>query len=638
MKKFLTLSFLAMVLSYASYALSPFYPNTGTLCIGSSLFVVDSLDPGGTWSSSNPSIATVTPVTSASGSVTGVSAGVVTITYTLGASSVYGTFTVGAAPAAITGGTSPICVGATNTLSSASTGGSWYSSSTYVATVGSGSGIVTGSHAGVTNINYTLGGCTISKSVTVIATPAPVILGPTTVCVGGTITLTDTGSLAGMWSSSSTGTATIGASTGIVTGVSTGSVTITLSISGTCGTGVGTRIITVTSTTTPGTITGASSVTAGSSITLSATPSGGSWSSSSTGIATVASSGVVTGVSAGVATITYTITGCSGPASSYKTVTVTPFDGISGTVNFTSGSFWGPVKVWLITFDASTNNLQAYDSMTVYSSGTSAFYQFTGVPTDTFRVKAAAIDSFSGTGTGYIPTYHDNDFYWYNALVIPHISGTSDINKDIAMATGTITSGPGFIAGDVTTGANKGTSGAIPATNLHVCVVNSATNQIIAQTYTDATGHYTFSNLPVGATYYVFPDSLNYITTAYNSISLTATNPTMTAASFTMHTVSKTITPHTQSVNAVGASASSILAFPNPANDKIYISWNTKATEEANIVIADVAGRVLYSNTVSMTAGTGINTIDVSSFATGLYVVSVKTATVSYSDKLQVQH
>lgn len=628
-----------MVLSYASYALSPFYPNTGTLCIGSSLFVVDSLDPGGTWTSSNPSIATVTPVTSASGSVTGVSAGVVTITYTLGSSSVYGTFTVGAAPAAITGGTSPICVGATTTLSSASTGGTWYSSSSYVATVGSGSGIVTGSHAGVTNINYTLGGCTISKSVTVIATPVAAISGPSTVCVGGTITLTDTSGVSGgTWSSSSTGIATVGASTGIVTGVTSGTVTITLTTTGTCGTSSATRVITVTSTTIPGTITGASSVTAGSTITLSATPSGGTWGSSSTGIATVASSGVVTGVSAGVATITYTITGCSGPASSYKTVTVNPFDGISGTINFTSGSFWGPVKVWLITFDASTNNLQAYDSMTVYSSGTSAFYQFTGVPTDTFRVKAAAIDSIPSTGTGYIPTYHDNDFYWYNALVIPHISGTSDINKDITMATGTITSGPGFIAGDVTTGANKGTAGAIPAANLHVCVVNSATHQIMAQTYTDASGHYTFSNLPVGATYYVFPDSLNFITTAYNSISLTTANPSMTAASFTMHTISKTITPHTQSVNTVGAGASSIFAFPNPASDKIYVSWNTKATEEASVVIADVAGRGLYNNTVIMTAGAGINTIDVSSFANGMYVVSVKTATISYSNKLQVQH
>lgn len=637
MKKFLTLSFLAMVLSYASYALSPFYPNTGSVCIGSSLFVVDSLDPGGSWSSSNPSIATVSSVGSGVGSVTGVSSGVVTITYTLGSASVYGTFTVSPAPGSITGGTSPICVGSSTTLSSSTSGGTWYSSSTYIATVGSASGIVTGSHAGVTNINYSVGGCSVSKSVTVIATPAAILAGPSTVCVGSTITLADSMALGGTWSSGSTGIATVGASSGVVTGVSSGTVTISYTVTGTCGTTVATKVITVTSTTTPGTITGASTVAVGSSITLSATPSGGSWSSSPTTIATV-TSGVVSGVAAGVATITYTITGCSGPASSYKTVTVTPFDGISGHVNFTSGSFWGPVKVWLITFDASTNDLQAYDSTTVYCSGSSVFYQFVGVPTDTFRVKAAALDTFSGTGTGYIPTYHDNDFYWYNALVIPHISGTSDINKDIAMATGTITSGPGFIAGDVTTGANKGTAGAIPAQYLHVCVVNSATNQIMAQTYTDAAGHYTFSNLPVGETYYVFPDSLNYITTAYSGISLTTANPSMTAASFTMHTISKTITPHTQSVKPVGAATTSILAFPNPASDKLYISWNAKAAEEANIVITDMAGRVLSNNMVTLTAGTGIKTIDMSSFANGLYMVSVKTATISYNNKLQVQH
>ena len=44
----------------------------------------------------------------------------------------------------------------------------------------------------------------------------------------------------------------------------------------------------------------------GSSITLSATPSGGSWSGNDATVATVTSSGVVTGVASGTVSVTYT--------------------------------------------------------------------------------------------------------------------------------------------------------------------------------------------------------------------------------------------------------------------------------------------------------------------------------------------
>ncbi len=637
MKKLFTLSILAMMLSYASYALSPFVPSTGTVCIGSSLYLVDSLDPGGSWTSSNPSIATVSSVSSASAMLTGVSTGVVTVTYTLGSASVYGTFTVNPSPGTISGGTSPICVSSSTTLTSSTSGGYWTSGSSYVATVGSSTGVVTGAHAGTTSIMYHLGGCTVYKTVTVVATTTGSIVGPTSVCAGSTITLADSSGASGVWSSSNPSIATVGSSSGIVTGVAAGTVTISLTVTGACGTATLTRVITVSATTTPGTITGASSVMVGSTISLSATPSGGSWTSGSTSIATISSGGVVTGIATGTSVITYTITGCSGPASSYTTVTVTPFDGISGHVLFGSGSYWGNVKVWLITYNTSTHMLAANDSVTVSCSGTSAYYQFLSKPTDSYRVKAAITDTFF-SGTGYIPTYHDNDFYWYNATVIPHVSGTADINKDINMATGTTTSGPGFIAGDVFTGANKGTSGSIPAENLHVCVVNATSGQIVQQTYTDAAGHYSFNNLPVGATYYVFPDSLNYLTTAYTSINLTTAAPSMSIAHFTMHTLSKTITPHTQGVNPLTPVSSSVAAFPNPANDKLFVKWEEKTAEVANIVITNITGRELYNSTVDMNEGTGIKTIDMSSFANGIYVITVKTATISYTNKLQVQH
>jgi hypothetical protein len=82
--------------------------------------------------------------------------------------------TINPAPAAITG-SHTLCVGTTSSLSSSPTGGTWSSSSTATATVGT-SGVVTGVAAGVATITYSLAtGCKVTFTVTVY--PLPCTLG-----------------------------------------------------------------------------------------------------------------------------------------------------------------------------------------------------------------------------------------------------------------------------------------------------------------------------------------------------------------------------------------------------------------------------------------------------------------------------
>ena len=66
-------------------------------------------------------------------------------------------------------------------------------------------------------------------------------------------------------------------------------------------------------------ITGAQTLTVGSATTLSGSPAGGTWSSSTPAIATINASGIVNGITAGTTVITYTAAGCSNTF----TVTVT---------------------------------------------------------------------------------------------------------------------------------------------------------------------------------------------------------------------------------------------------------------------------------------------------------------------------
>ncbi len=637
MKKQITLIIAALLFSFGSFAITPIV-GPSSFCVGSYGNFSDSLSAGGRWTSSNPSIATIDSI---GGYGYGVSAGVVTITYTLSGSYVTTTVTVNPTPPVPTISPDTICVGGTTTAMDAATGGVWSSYNPSIATIGMGTGIITGVAGGATEINYTLpSGCYSIANIFVNSSisSADSIMGPSTVCVGGTITLSDL-TTGGVWSCSSVGVATVSGSTGVVTGISAGTAIISYSVTGICGVAYNTTTITVINTTSHGYISGASTVYVTGTTPLYETVTGGTWSSSNPGVATISTAGVVTGVATGTATITYTITGCGGVATDTFDITVVPANVIRGTVNFSSGTpYYGQVKLWLITYNTTTLDLEAADSTVVYcTTGTSVTYQFLGAATDSFRVKAATSDSVLYS-TGYVPTYHTSSYYWYSANVFHHVSGTIDAGIDINMNYGTISSGPGFISGNVTTGANKGTSGGIPVKGLAMYAVKAgSTPQVMAKTYTNASGSYTFNNLPVGQTYYIFPDSLNFITTPYNGIYLTTSSSGMSLANFIQHTISHTITPVYEGVNNINNASAYFIAFPNPTKGNVNLLWNATNTEIATVTIADISGRLLLNTSIEINAGSGNHTFDLSNYANGLYIVNVKSNSINYNCKIQVQ-
>ncbi|MFI5195855.1 MAG: gliding motility-associated C-terminal domain-containing protein [Chitinophagales bacterium] len=286
---------------------SPAIMGDTIVCAGSTLTLSDAIT-GGSWSSSNTSVATVVPTGTGMGTVTGVSAGMATMTYSFsGGCFKTVTVTVKPLPSAITG-ILHVCTGLTTTLSDAVSGGIWSSGTVAIATVGSVTGVVTGVTTGVAVISYSKNGCMVTASVTVYPEPS-VIAGATNVCVGSTINLSDA-IAGGTWSSSNTAAATIvqaGSGSGRVTGVAPGTTIITYILPGGCF-----RTTTVTVKPLPSAITGNMHACTGLTTILSDATSGGLWSSGTTAIATVGSvTGVVTGVTPGVVAISYTQNGCS---------------------------------------------------------------------------------------------------------------------------------------------------------------------------------------------------------------------------------------------------------------------------------------------------------------------------------------
>ncbi len=635
MKKLFILLLLVALAPVCSFALPAIYGTT-SLCVGITghLSDDDSSLTGGTWTCSNTAVATVSP-SGGTTWITGVAPGVVTITYTFSGSSVTTMVTISATPAAITGST-PTCVGATSTLTDASTGGVWSSSNTGIATVNA-LGMVTGAGGGSASILYSSGpGCyaSIPVNIATIAT-SDTITGPDAVCTSSSILLADP-TTGGTWTSGATAIATVGISSGVVTGASAGTVVITYTVSSACaGSATLHKTITVNSPTSISSISGATSMAIGASVTLTDGTAGGTWSSNNTAVAPIgATTGVVTGIATGTAVITYTASMCGATPSVTTMVSVSTFNGISGHVNFSVPGFYGSVKVWLIKYNPATLMLEAVDS-TNTSPATSVYYQFTGLATDSFRVKAALTNADTLVW-GYVPTYHTSAYYWHDADVIYHTSGAADINKDINMATSpTSTSGPGFVGGNVTSGANRGTTTG-PVAGLLIYLQNATTGAVVQQTTTNASGNYGFSNLPYG-TYFVYPELINYGTTPYTSITLSAGTPAVSAASFIEHTVSHTITPAVQYVHTTTTAAAAVVAFPNPTSGKLNILWNSVNNETGIVAVTDITGKEAYKTTMEMN-GNGMKQIDLSALTNGLYLITVRSNSISYNNKIEVRH
>jgi hypothetical protein len=295
------------------------FPTTGPIsgptvvCEGATIVLSDGT-PGGFFRG-RTGRTNVTP----SGLVTGLTAGVDTISYLVGNScdTAIATYPITVNPLAVAGiisGTvTAICVGTNTTLTDAAPGGSWSAINGHAIVSGA---LVTGVSGGVDTIIYTvINSCsTAIAAYTLTINPLPnagTVSGLSSVCVADSIHLTNpTAGGAGVWTIlHAHGTITPAA--GVLTGVTQGNDTVVFTYTNMCGTAATRFPVTVNPLPNAGVITGLDTVCVHYINTLTDTTSGGIWSTSSTTIS-LGTSGIVTGMSAGTAIVTYTYTNMCG--------------------------------------------------------------------------------------------------------------------------------------------------------------------------------------------------------------------------------------------------------------------------------------------------------------------------------------
>ncbi|MDR3680774.1 MAG: PKD domain-containing protein [Flavipsychrobacter sp.] len=302
----------------------------------------------------------------------------------------------------------------------------------------------------------------------------------------------------------------------------------------------------------------------------------------------------------------------------------------TGTGNPSSPVF----KVWLISYDSASSILSAVDSVNVIGSAYTGSYAFSNEPAGAYRVKAALTNGPT-SGTAALPTYGYDSLYWQGAIVINYSGSGIDTGNNIYLLNGTVTNGPGFVGGNVSSGANKGTqTTGVPVASLIIFLENMS-GKVLAYTATDASGNYHFANFPAGS-YKIYPECMGYNTTP---AVVTIGASQVSNINFIEHTISKTITPNSNvAVANVTENIASFNVFPNPCSGLFNITWSSNnALQNVHANVTDVVGHKIFETDLDMSNTKGYAHINLSNLTSGIYFINIKVDGINYTNKVVLQ-
>lgn len=234
-----------------------------------------------------------------------------------------------------------------------------------------------------------------------------------------------------------------------------------------------------------------------------------------------------------------------------------------------------------------------------------------------FMVKAGLLPANANYGN-YLPTYYTSSLVWSGASGLPNPLPVNGVN--IQLVAGINPGGPAFIGGDVTQGANKSTAVGDPLPN-KILILTDINDQAIAYTYTDAAGHFSFSNLPYGD-YKLFGD----VGGKQNPpliVSLSAVQDSVTNIEFQEH--QHLFEGHyimATSVGSAPATLKSAVVFPNPVSDMINVAGMNNVQGAKNVSLSAINGAVIYTHRFAENEAIRI---PAASLSKGIYMLHINT-------------
>lgn len=326
-------------------------------------------------------------------------------------------------------------------------------------------------------------------------------------------------------------------------------------------------------------ITGTFTVCAGATTTLASATPGGTWSSSSTAVATVSASGVVTGIAAGTATITYSAP--SGAVTAVVTVNATPVTpaivgpsgicvGLTGTyTNAASGGVWssGTPAVATISTAGLAIGVAAGTSVISYALTNACG---TGYATTVVTVSApSAVAPITGTTaictgatTTLASTTAGGSWLSTNTAIATITSAgvVTGVSNGVALISYFVTNAAGCVSAstvNVTVGGAIATVSVAVAPNDTVCVGQSAICTAVpvnGGTSPSFAWQVNGSTVATGDTYTYTPANGDVV-----EVTMTATSACIGSVVVSSTPVTLTVAPPATNTISISASSSSIL-------------------------------------------------------------------------------
>ena len=307
--------------------------------------------------------------------------------------------------------------------------------------------------------------------------------------------------------------------------------------------------------------------------------------------------------------------------SNFSICTTPPATGISGQVYTTNTK--RNIKAVVYRIEKCAGNpttLALIDSVLTDTTGQYSFSSYPTLSNGCVLLMKAALLPADADYNNYLPSYHvsmsTSALQWSGATTITQQIAANGV--DFAMTAGTNSGGPGFIGGSVLQGANKGTGVGDPVPN-RIFVLTDAANKAIGYTHSDASGAFSFGNLPYG-TYKIFGDAWGK-NNPHLTVIVDNANPTINSVLFTE--TSKELkgqyTPNSVGNIIVGAN---VAVFPNPVHDVINIKGLNSIEGSKQVTVISVTGSVVYSGTIEQQDNIAI---PAQNMAAGVYMLRIAT-------------
>ncbi len=229
-------------------------------------------------------------------------------------------------------------------------------------------------------------------------------------------------------------------------------------------------------------------------------------------------------------------------------------------------------------------------------------YMFPFVPSGSFNILALPSGS-----NGYLPTYYGNTLFWEEAL--PVIPGVTPNPCDIQLiqASGTPDAGSGSISGVI----NPGQTGQAYLDKINVFLLNDA-HSIISYQAVNQDGSFSFSNLAFG-NYYLYPE-LAGVNSEYMPVELGEAQPEIV---FNMTFTGNGFLGVAENKGNISVGA----MYPNPADDKLQLTYQSQYPGLIHWTVTDLSGRIAGEGSTKAGSGTNSLSLPVATLPSGLYLL-----------------